>query len=174
MAEGLTPIQLWTDGSGTSSGPIGWAWVLVHEPTGTMREGHGGGLEGTNNRAELYAVIKGFEALKRPCAVTVHTDSEYVGKAFPQGWIARWKRKQWRGVKNPDLWQMLDKLVQVHDVRWRWVPGHSGVALNESCDKRAGECRRAIKAALAEDSPISGLSFEIVDLPLGRQLALGA
>lgn len=171
---GLTPIQLWTDGSGTSKGPGGWAWVLVHEPSGTVREGHGGALEATNNRMELQAVIQGFKALTRPCAVTVYTDSEYVGKAFPQGWIASWKRKNWRGVKNVDLWQALDALVKVHDVRWKWVAGHTGVPLNESCDKRAGECRRAIKAALEQDSPISGLSFEIVDLPLGKQLALGA
>jgi ribonuclease HI len=168
----MSEIELWADGSGTTSGPIGFAWALVHRPTGTVREGHAGALNGTNNRAELLAVIYGLRALKRPCAVTITTDSEYVGKAYPQGWVESWKRKNWRKVKNVDLWLALDKQVAAHDVSWRWVRGHTGVDLNESCDRRAGACRKAIIAALADGSPIAGLSFVVIDQPQSEQLAL--
>ncbi len=167
-------IELWTDGSGTARGPIGFAWVLVHLRTGTVREGHAGGLTGTNNRAELLAVIYGLRALTRPCVVQVVTDSEYVGKAFPQGWVENWKKKKWVKVKNPDLWQELDREVARHEVRWRWVAGHSGVPFNESCDKRAGACRRAIIAALADGSPITGFSFPVVGELPPEQIELGA
>lgn len=170
----MIDVELWADGSGTTSGPIGFAWVLVHGATGTVREGHAGALEGTNNRAELLAVISGLDALTRPCCVEVVTDSQYVGKAFPLGWVDAWKRKNWRKVKNVDLWQQLDELVSRHTVTWRWVAGHAGVALNESCDKRAGACRRAIIATLAEGSPITGLSFPVLDAPTSVQLALEA
>lgn len=170
----MRAVDLWTDGSGTSAVPGGFAYVLVDQATGTIREGHGGALVTTNNRMELTAVIKGLEALKRPCRVTVYSDSEYVGKAFPMGWVGNWKRKNWKGVKNPDLWQRLDQLVGVHDIKWNWVKGHSGAALNESCDKRAGACRKEIISALEQDGDTLRLQFEIVDQPAGKQLEMAA
>ncbi len=169
----MTEVQLWTDGSGTTHGPIGFAWALVHVPTGTVREGHAGAYEGTNNRAELLAVIHGLMALKRSCAVEIVTDSEYVGKAYPAGWIDSWKRKAWRKVKNPDLWLELDREVQRQEsVTWRWVRGHSGVDLNESCDRRAVACRLAITEALAHRRPIDGLEFAVYGAPPVEQEAM--
>jgi len=166
-------VELWADGSGTTSGPIGFAWVLVHRPTGVIREGHAGEVEGTNNRAELLAVIHGLRALKRPVVVEITTDSEYVGKAYPQGWIDAWKLKNWRKVKNVDLWLELDREVSRHvKVTWKWVRGHTGHRFNESCDRRAGECRRAIIEAIKEHSPLTGLAFPVHGEPPKEQLKL--
>ena len=102
----------------------------------------------TNNRMELRAAIEGLEALKRPCRVTVHTDSQYVKNGITQ-WLAGWKRNGWRtagrsAVKNVDLWQRLDAAAEPHDVKWTWVKGHSGNAGNE----RADELARAAIATL--------------------------
>ncbi len=167
----LPQVNLWCDGSGTTARePAGWAYILIY---GTVEREHCGGLvAGTNNRAELMACIKGFEALKKSCSVVVHCDSEYVCKAYPHGWIDNWKRKRWVGVKNADLWQRLERAVAPHEVTWKWVPGHSKIVLNERCDAMAGSCRRAIKERLAEDQPLSGLTFEIEDYEPSEQLSL--
>lgn len=167
-------VELWTDGSGTTNGPIGFAWTLVHKQTGRIVEDQAGAFDGTNNRAELLAVIHGLQALRRPCAVVVITDSEYVAKPFPSGWVDRWKYRQWRKVKNVDLWQQLDDLVAGHRVAWRWVRGHAGTPLNEGCDRRAGECRRAIIAALDSDQTNVLLPFAVFGEPPQPQLALEA
>lgn len=159
----MIEVELWADGSGTNKGPIGFAWTLIHRHTGHVQEGQAGAVQGTNNRAELLAVIHGLEALKRPCSVLVVTDSEYVGKPFPHGWVDIWKGKQWRKVKNRDLWQRLDSVVARHTVTWQWVRGHSGLDHNESCDRRAGRCRRAIIAALTDGDPLSDLPFPVID-----------
>lgn len=169
----LPVVDLWCDGSGTTAKePGGWAYILICR--GQQREGFGGLVTATNNRAELMACIKGFEALKKPCAVTVHCDSEYVGKAFPMGWIENWERKKWVGVKNSDLWQRLKRAVADHEVTWKWVPGHSKIALNERCDELAGGCRRAIKDSLATGTPLAELSFEIEDYEPSEQLTLSS
>lgn len=156
----IPEVQLWADGSGTRHGhPGGWACVLVHGET--QRLLFGGAMDATNNTMELTAVIKGFEALKRTCAVTVYSDSEYVVNAFRQNWFAAWDRKQWRNVKNAELWKRLRGYAKVHDVTWKHVPGHSGVELNELCDKHAGECRRKVKEMIAGTLDISELQFEV-------------
>jgi len=90
---------------------------------------------------ELLAVIKALEALKRPCDVIVHTDSQYVQKGMSE-WLVNWKRRNWRTadkkpVKNADLWQELDELVGRHRVTWRWVRGHAGDPGNEAADRLA-------------------------------------
>lgn len=169
---GLPEVELWADGSGTTRGPIGFAWVLLHPATGRVREGHAGAVEGTNNRAELLSVIHGLRAIKRCCRVLVVTDSEYVAKPFRSGWIDVWKGKQWRKIKNSDLWLELDGLVARHQVSWRWVPGHTGYPLNEDCDRRAGQCRRSIVEALASGVSLGALPFDVVDRPQGEQLGL--
>lgn len=157
----LPTVELWTDGSGTTRGnPGGWACVLCFGPIPVTKELSGGAVDTTNNRMELTAAIKGLQALKRPCEVTVHTDSEYVGKAFPMGWVDRWKHKKWKGVKNPDLWRELIEAVHPHMVRWVWVPGHSGVEYNERCDKLAGARRKEIIEAAAAGT-IHELKFEV-------------
>ena len=97
--------------------------------------------ETTNNRMELQAAIAGLAELKRPCAVSLTTDSEYVRRGVSE-WMARWKSNGWRTaqkkpVKNQDLWEALDALVQQHHVQWYWVKGHSGHPENERVDAAA-------------------------------------
>ena len=108
---------------------------------GHRREISGGEKQTTNNRMELLAVVRALESLKRPCAVTVHTDSIYVMKGITE-WISGWKARGWRTadrkpVKNVDLWQELEAAIEPHEVRWKWVKGHSGVAENERADELA-------------------------------------
>lgn len=88
---------------------------------------------------ELTAVIEGLKALKRPCKVTVISDSKYVCDAINQRWLALWERKGWRKadgkpVLNPDLWQALSALLQQHKVSFEWIKGHDGHPENERCD----------------------------------------
>src|SRR5690606_418978 len=101
----------------------------------------GGEPDTTNNRMELLAVIEALKALKRPCAVTVHTDSQYVQKGMTE-WLPNWKRRGWKTadkkpVKNADLWQELEKQVVQHDLDWKWVRGHAGDPGNERADELA-------------------------------------
>jgi ribonuclease HI len=95
----------------------------------------------TNNRMELTAVIAGLKALKRPCEVTLFTDSEYVRKGITE-WIHSWKSRGWKTtdkkpVKNVELWQMLDDVSKKHQIEWRWVRGHAGDPGNEKADALA-------------------------------------
>ncbi len=133
-------VMLYTDGACKGNpGPGGWGALLRYR--GREKELWGGEPDTTNNRMELQAVIQGLEALTRPAAVTVVTDSQYVKNGMNQ-WIHNWKRNGWKTaakkpVKNADLWQRLDALVQRHDVSWEWVKGHSGHAENERADELA-------------------------------------
>ena len=101
----------------------------------------GGELNTTNNRMELTAAIRGLEALKKPAQVMLTTDSEYVMKGIRE-WMPNWKKRGWKTasrqpVKNADLWQELDALVNQHQVDWRWVKGHSGHPENDLADELA-------------------------------------
>jgi ribonuclease HI len=133
-------VMLYTDGACKGNpGPGGWGALLRYR--GKEKELWGGENDTTNNRMELRAVIEGLAALTRPTAVTVVTDSQYVKNGMSQ-WIHNWKRNGWRTaarkpVKNADLWQRLDALVQQHDVSWEWVKGHSGHPENERADELA-------------------------------------
>ena len=130
-------VQIWTDGACSGNpGPGGWGAVLVYN--GTEKELSGGAAETTNNRMELTAAIEALNALKRPCAIDLHTDSQYV-KGGITGWIFGWKKNGWKTadkkpVKNVDLWQQLDAALQRHDVAWHWVKGHAGNEANEKAD----------------------------------------
>jgi len=133
-------VIIYTDGACSGNpGPGGWGSVMMYN--GHRRELSGGERQTTNNRMELMAVIRALEALKRPCDVVVHTDSIYVKKGITE-WLAQWKRRNWRTadrkpVKNVELWQRLEEAAQRHQVHWRWVPGHAGVAENERADELA-------------------------------------
>ena len=101
----------------------------------------GGEADTTNNRMELTAVIEALRALKRPCRVVLHTDSQYVQKGITE-WVHKWKERGWRTsdkkpVKNVDLWMELDAATQCHDIQWRWVKGHAGHEGNEKADQLA-------------------------------------
>ncbi len=133
-------VEIWTDGACSGNpGPGGWGALIRygdHE-----RELSEGAQQTTNNRMELMAAIEALNALKQPCTVTLHTDSQYV-KGGITGWIYGWKRNGWRTsakkpVKNAELWQALDEAVARHEVDWRWVKGHAGHAENERADELA-------------------------------------
>ena len=133
---------MYTDGACKGNpGPGGWG-VLLRSP-GHEKELFGGESLTTNNRMELTAVIEGLQALKRPCEVDLYLDSQYVRQGIT-AWIAGWKAKGWRTstgqpVKNVDLWQQLDGLVDggPHRIHWHWVRGHNGHEGNERADALA-------------------------------------
>ncbi len=136
------PVEIWTDGA--CKGNPGWGgWGALLRQGRHEKTLFGGQADTTNNRMELLAVIEALKALKRPCQVVVHTDSQYVQKGMTQ-WLANWKRRDWRTadkkpVKNADLWQELDELVGRHEVTWKWVRGHAGDAGNEMADQLANQ-----------------------------------
>ena len=142
-------VAIYTDGACRGNpGPGGWGAVLLHG--GHRREISGASAQTTNNRMELTAAIRALEALKRPSAVDLYTDSTYVKDGITR-WLPNWKARGWRTaakapVKNRDLWEALDALAGRHDVAWHWVRGHAGNAENERADTLA---RAALKAAAA-------------------------
>lgn len=132
-------VTIYTDGGcEPNPGVGGWAAVLL---SGDRRkELYGGELDTTNNRMELRAAIEALKSLKRPCSVTLFTDSQYVRLGITQ-WMTQWKAKGWKrktgAIKNIDLWRELDELSQEHEIEWGWVKGHSGIDENERCDELA-------------------------------------
>jgi ribonuclease HI len=135
-------ILMFTDGACSGNpGPGGWGVVLRWQ--GHEKELKGGEPATTNNRMELMAAIRGLEALKRPSAVDLHTDSTYLRDGITK-WIFSWKARGWRTadnkpVKNQDLWQRLEEARKPHRVEWHWVKGHSGHPENERADQLARE-----------------------------------
>ncbi|PHS78563.1 MAG: ribonuclease HI [Rhodospirillaceae bacterium] len=134
-------VDISTDGACSGNpGPGGWGVVMRWK--GSEKELSGSEDNTTNNRMEMMAVIKALESLKRGVGlVNIHTDSKYVMDGAEK-WLAGWKRNGWKTgakkpVKNQDLWQHLDKLLQAHTIKWFWVKGHSGDPDNERCDELA-------------------------------------
>jgi ribonuclease HI len=134
----VTHVIIHTDGACRGNpGPGGWGAVL-QTGHGHEKELWGGEPLTTNNRMELMAAIQALEALTRPCRVDLHTDSKYVMQGITE-WIRGWKARGWKTaekkpVKNDDLWRRLDEARSRHDVKWHWVKGHAGHALNERAD----------------------------------------
>jgi ribonuclease HI len=152
MSEELPHVVIHTDGACSGNpGPGGWGAILTfgdHE-----KELKGGEPNTTNNRMELMAAIAALEALKRPCRVDLHTDSQYLRNGI-MTWIGKWKQNGWRTadkkpVKNVDLWQRLAAALAPHQVRWHWVRGHSGHDMNERADVLAREAIAEVRAAQA-------------------------
>jgi ribonuclease HI len=141
-------VEIYTDGGcRPNPGVGGWGVILLSKDK--RKELSGGEMNTTNNRMELTAAVRALEALKRPCKAILHTDSEYLRNGVTS-WMKTWKRNNWRGtagpVKNRDLWEQLDALVQKHEVHWRWVAGHSGHEHNDRCDELATEAIERQKA----------------------------
>lgn len=139
----MTPdrkVVIHTDGACSGNpGPGGWGVLLSYN--GHEKELKGGEPETTNNRMELRAAIEALNALTKPCAVDLFTDSSYVKNGITT-WLVNWKRNRWRTankkpVKNADLWQELDAARDRHDVTWHWVKGHAGDEGNERADALA-------------------------------------
>ncbi len=106
----------------------------------------------TNNRMELTAAIEALKVLKKPCTVELYTDSEYVKKAFSEGWLEKWQRNGWRNaskkpVANDDLWRKLLELSQAHTISWHWVRGHASNPDNNRCDELAVAARVRLRAS---------------------------
>lgn len=143
MAENEAQIvEIFCDGACSGNpGPGGYGAIL--RCGGRVKELSGGARDTTNNRMEMTAAIEALRLLKRPCRVSVTTDSQYLVKGMTE-WIAGWQRKGWRNSKkepvlNRDLWEMLLTLTEPHAVQWKWVRGHAGHAENERCDQLARE-----------------------------------
>jgi ribonuclease HI len=136
----MQSVEMYTDGACRGNpGPGGWGVLLRY--AGVEKTLHGGEALSTNNRMELTAVIKGLEALTKPCKVHITTDSKYVLKGVTE-WMANWKMRNWRTaskkpVLNVELWKELDELVVKHELEWSWVKGHSGHVENEIADQLA-------------------------------------
>ena len=139
-----------TDGACSGNpGPGGWGAIL--QSGQHRKELKGGEDHTTNNRMELMAAISALEALKRPCLVDLHTDSQYMRDGITS-WIKKWKQNGWRTsdkkpVKNVDLWQRLDAAIARHKVTWHWVKGHAGHAMNERADQLARDAIAAGRGA---------------------------
>ncbi len=137
-------VEVWTDGGcKPNPGPGGWAAILRFRRV--EKELSGAEPATTNNRMELTAAAAALEALKRPCRVVLHTDSEYVKNGITR-WHTGWVRKNWRSstgdpVKNMDLWKRLLAAAAQHKIEWRWVRGHAGDVMNERADALATAAR---------------------------------
>ena len=137
----MKKVDIFTDGACSGNpGPGGWGAILRYN--GNEKEISGGEKETTNNRMELTAVIKALSLLKEPCEVTLWTDSKYVADGLGKGWAAGWKKNGWRKsdkkpALNPDLWDELLRLNDIHTVTIQWVKGHASHPENERCDKMA-------------------------------------
>jgi ribonuclease HI len=151
----LSRVEIWTDGACSGNpGPGGWGAILRFGER--EKELCGGEQLTTNNRMELTAAISALEALKRPCEVDLHTDSQYLRQGVT-GWMFGWKKNGWRTadrkpVKNEDLWRRLDEATERHKIDWRWVKGHAGDEMNERADELA---RAGMKPFLRSKSEIA-------------------
>ncbi|WP_225639677.1 ribonuclease HI [Candidatus Profftia sp. (ex Adelges kitamiensis)] len=136
----LKEVDIFTDGSCLGNpGPGGYGAILHYEQyEKTISAGY---YITTNNRMELMAAIVALEILKNPCSVILYSDSQYVRKGITQ-WIHNWKKSRWqttnkKSVKNIDLWQRLDLVIQKHNIEWIWIKGHANCVNNERCDALA-------------------------------------
>jgi len=136
----IPKVEAYTDGACSGNpGPGGWGVLLRTGPH--EKELSGGEAKTTNQRMELRAAIESLKALKKPCHITIYSDSKYVIQGMTE-WIHGWKKKAWKNankkpVANQDLWQELDQASRRHEVTWEWVRGHAGHPENERADELA-------------------------------------
>ena len=137
----MKTVTIYTDGACSGNpGPGGWGAILMYGPH--KRELSGGEAATTNNRMELTAVIEALSLLKEPCIVDLWSDSKYVIDGLEKGWAKGWKARGWKKADkkpalNPDLWDRLLALTEVHSLRYHWVKGHAENAYNNRCDELA-------------------------------------
>ena len=137
----MKTVTIYTDGACSGNpGPGGWGAILMYGPH--SRELSGGEAVTTNTRMELTAVIQALSLLKEPCIVDLWSDSKYVIDGLEKGWAKGWKARGWKKADkkpalNPDLWDRLLSLTEVHSIRYHWVKGHAENAYNNRCDELA-------------------------------------
>lgn len=137
----MKQVEIFTDGACSGNpGPGGWGAILRFN--GHEKEISGGERQTTNNRMELTGAIEALKLLKEPCEVTLTTDSKYVADGLSKGWAKKWKANGWRKADkkpalNPELWDELLKLCDIHRVKVNWVKGHASHPENERCDTLA-------------------------------------
>ncbi len=143
----MEKVTIYTDGACSGNpGPGGWGAILMCQ--GKKKEISGGCKNTTNNIMEITAVIEALKLLKYTCEVDLYSDSAYVVNTFKQKWIDNWKKNNWKTaskepVKNKELWQELDKLTKIHQVKFHKVKGHSDNEFNNRCDELArGEIQK--------------------------------
>lgn len=142
-------VIIYTDGACSGNpGPGGYGVILQYGDK--RKELSEGFASTTNNRMEMLAVITALEALKVPCDVDLYSDSKYVIDAINKGWAKKWRSKGWmrtpkEPAKNPDLWERLLNLLEVHTVTFHWVKGHAQNENNNRCDQLAVAAWKRIK-----------------------------
>lgn len=143
-------VEIFTDGACSGNpGPGGYGSLLRYGDV--TKEISGCALETTNNRMEMMAVIEALRQLKRPCRITVYTDSKYVMQGMTE-WVSGWLRRNWinsqkKPVLNRDLWEKILELSKAHKIEWKWVQGHAGHPENERCDRLARNALKKCKKA---------------------------
>lgn len=155
-SSGKKRVVIFTDGGcwPNPGGCGGWGAYLILDGTEHRKELFGGEPSSTNNRMEMTAAIMALQALKEPCDVKILTDSKYLRDGITK-WMENWKRRGWitaegSPVKNQELWREIDRLCSVHNVTWKWVPGHKGVRGNEKADFLAMKGRKTIEGTWEE------------------------
>lgn len=154
----MTEVFLYSDGACKGNPGIG-GWGVILRSGRHEKELFGGEWQTTNNRMELMAVIQGLQSLKRPCRITIYTDSNYVVKGMRE-WLPVWKANNWRSankkpVKNQDLWEILDHEANKHDISWHWVKGHAGHPENERADYLANQGVLMLQQKMTNQTEIS-------------------
>lgn len=149
----MSSVTIYTDGASRGNpGPGGYGVILMSG--GHRKELSGGYKRTTNNRMELMAVIAGLQAMKKEgLDITIYSDSQYVVKAWEEGWLRNWIRTDFKGgKKNADLWRVFHDLSKKHKIRFRWVKGHSSNDHNNRCDELATEAADMPASTLLEDT----------------------
>ena len=137
----MKKVTIYTDGACSGNpGPGGWGAILMYKEKKLELSGYE--AHTTNNRMELLAPIEALSRLKEPCEVAVYSDSAYLVNAFLQNWLTNWVRRNWiksdkKPVENRDLWEMLLKFTQIHQITWHKVKGHADNPWNNRCDELA-------------------------------------
>ncbi len=154
----LQKVIIYSDGGADPNPGIG-GWGAILRSGSREKVLSGSHPDTTNNRMELQAAISALQALKRPCQIDFHTDSQYVRRGITE-WIEKWAANDWKlksgkAVSNVDLWRKLWMAVQRHEINWHWVKGHAGNPLNERVDVLARQARMEITPAaqISEDVP---------------------
>jgi ribonuclease HI len=140
MKKNKHSVIIYTDGACKGNPGLG-GWGVVLRSGDKEKHLYGGEKNTTNNRMEMTAVIKALNALKSSCHIQLFTDSQYVNRGVNE-WLQNWKKAGWRTasrapVKNVDLWQAIDELLDGHEIEWHWVKGHSGDPGNDLADELA-------------------------------------